>query len=191
MAVIAPEAREAMRQHAALEVGAQLLVDVAALARALDLAERFGDGVRADEEFASLAPSNRLRVKLQSTLASSRFSKERALMPTSEQSSSLPESLWAAVQRMVEGFHPRRIVLFGSHAWGHPGPDSDFDLLVLVRGVDDVRQLAGRIRGALRGIPAAFDIIVRDEDAWRKWANDPLTMEYHVEHDGKVLHDAG
>ena len=74
---------------------------------------------------------------------------------------------------------------------GHPGPDSDFDLLVLVRGVDDVRQLAGRIRGALRGIPAAFDIVVRDEDAWRKWADVPLTMEYHVEHDGKVLHDAG
>ena len=113
------------------------------------------------------------------------------MTPPSDMISMLPDSLREAVARVVKLFHPRRVVLFGSHAWGHPQPDSDFDLLVLVRGVDDVRGLAGRIRGALRGIPAAFDIVVRDEEAWRKWAQTPLTLEYRVEHNGRVLHDAG
>ena len=113
------------------------------------------------------------------------------MMKSFDALSLLPDSLREAVRRVVERFQPRRVVLFGSHAWGHPGPDSDFDLLVLVRGVEDVRRLAGRIRGTLRGIPAAFDIVVRDEDTWQKWAQTPLTLEYRVEHDGKILHDAG
>src|SRR5438270_666544 len=31
---------------------------------------------------------------------------------------------------IVEKFHPRRIVLFGSHARGDAGPDSDLDLMI-------------------------------------------------------------
>ena len=113
------------------------------------------------------------------------------MKPSGDTLSLLPDALREAVQRVVNGFAPRRVVLFGSHAWGHPGPDSDYDLLVLVRGEEDVRRLAGRIRRALRGIPAAFDIVVRDVDVWQKWAQTPLTLEYRVEHDGEILHDAG
>jgi predicted nucleotidyltransferase len=29
-------------------------------------------------------------------------------------------------------FNPRKIVLFGSHAWGTPAPDSDVDMLVIL-----------------------------------------------------------
>ena len=36
------------------------------------------------------------------------------------------------VRRLVEAFHPERIYLFGSHARGEAGPDSDYDLLVVV-----------------------------------------------------------
>jgi predicted nucleotidyltransferase len=35
-------------------------------------------------------------------------------------------------QRLGREFHPERVVLFGSHAWGEPGPDSDIDLLVMM-----------------------------------------------------------
>jgi predicted nucleotidyltransferase len=102
----------------------------------------------------------------------------------------LPDALRTAIERLVARFAPRRVVLFGSHAWGRPDTGSDFDLLVLVRGGGDVRRLAGRMRGALRGIAAAFDIVVRDEDVWRRWANVPLTLEHRIEHEGKVLYDA-
>ena len=36
------------------------------------------------------------------------------------------------VDRLVAAYRPERVYLFGSHARGEPGPDSDFDLLVLV-----------------------------------------------------------
>jgi len=34
------------------------------------------------------------------------------------------------VQRIVERFRPRRVLLFGSYAYGEPTPDSGVDLLV-------------------------------------------------------------
>jgi uncharacterized protein len=36
------------------------------------------------------------------------------------------------VRRIVEQFHPERVILFGSHARGDAGPDSDVDLLVVM-----------------------------------------------------------
>ena len=43
---------------------------------------------------------------------------------------------WAAIQSVVDqivaGFHPQRIILFGSYAYGTPKPESDVDLLVVM-----------------------------------------------------------
>jgi predicted nucleotidyltransferase len=36
------------------------------------------------------------------------------------------------VRRLVEAYEPERIYLFGSKARGDAGPDSDFDLIVIV-----------------------------------------------------------
>jgi uncharacterized protein len=36
------------------------------------------------------------------------------------------------VQQIVLGFHPQRIILFGSYAYGTPRPESDVDLLVVM-----------------------------------------------------------
>lgn len=34
-------------------------------------------------------------------------------------------------QKIVKEYHPEKIILFGSYAWGKPGSDSDVDLLVV------------------------------------------------------------
>ncbi len=34
--------------------------------------------------------------------------------------------------RIVQDFHPERIILFGSYAYGNPTPDSDVDILVVL-----------------------------------------------------------
>ncbi len=36
------------------------------------------------------------------------------------------------VRRLTEAFQPERIYLFGSKARGESGPDSDYDLLIVV-----------------------------------------------------------
>ncbi len=43
--------------------------------------------------------------------------------------------VWA-VRRLVESFHPECVYVFGSHARGTPGPNSDIDLMLVVRDTD-------------------------------------------------------
>ncbi|HYA02263.1 MAG TPA: nucleotidyltransferase domain-containing protein, partial [Syntrophobacteria bacterium] len=45
---------------------------------------------------------------------------------------SLPAVLTEIVSRLVNAYEPERIYLFGSHARGEEGPDSDLDLIVIV-----------------------------------------------------------
>ena len=93
-----------------------------------------------------------------------------------------------ATTRIVQQFHPRRIVLFGSRAWGDPAEESDYDLLVLVEEDADARRLSGEMSWALRDLPASFDLIVRTVSAWREWSERPLTLERRIERDGAELH---
>ena len=51
-------------------------------------------------------------------------------------------------RRIVERFHPEKVILFGSHARGNARPDSDLDLIVVmesdkpfVKRTTEVRQL--------------------------------------------------
>ncbi len=53
------------------------------------------------------------------------------------------------VQRIVEAYAPDKIILFGSHAYGVPGPDSDFDLLILKETTDQPRERWFQVRKAL------------------------------------------
>jgi predicted nucleotidyltransferase len=63
---------------------------------------------------------------------------------------------------LVRQFQPKRIVLFGSHAWGTPTPDSDVDLLVVLPFEGKVWRMALAIREKVHpGFP--LDLLVRTE----------------------------
>jgi predicted nucleotidyltransferase len=69
----------------------------------------------------------------------------------------------AFVGRIAAGFTPRRIILFGSYAFGNPTEDSDVDLLITrQRWSMSPLTAAGRMRIEL-GVPFAMDLIVRSE----------------------------
>jgi len=53
------------------------------------------------------------------------------------------------VRRIVSGFDPESIILFGSHARGDAGPDSDVDLLVVMSYLGSKREKQLEIRLAL------------------------------------------
>ena len=58
-------------------------------------------------------------------------------------------------------FHPERVVLFGSHARGENTPDSDVDLLVVMRHAERKGfQMASKIRMQIR-YPFPMDVLVR------------------------------
>ena len=92
------------------------------------------------------------------------------------------------VRRIVRRFHPERVILFGSHARGEAGPDSDVDLLVVmpVEGLKHKKQV--QIRVALHDIRVPKDIIVTtpEDFEWRKEI--PGTIEYPAAREGRVLY---
>ena len=92
------------------------------------------------------------------------------------------------VRRIVRQFHPERVILFGSHARGEAGPDSDVDLLVVMpfQGLKHHKQV--EIRVALHDIRLPVDIIVTSPEdfAWRQKVVG--TIEYPAVKEGKVLY---
>jgi predicted nucleotidyltransferase len=68
---------------------------------------------------------------------------------------------------IAEEFHPDKIILFGSYAWGTPHKDSDVDLLVVMPAYNQHTQ-AVRILWRLAA-PFPVDLIVRTpkEMKWR------------------------
>ena len=99
----------------------------------------------------------------------------------------------AAIRRLAaeiaEKFHPEKIILFGSHAYGEPHEDSDVDLLVVMPTRNMISQSA-RIRLAINQVLFPLDLIVRTpkELKWRIEEGDWFLRE--IVGNGKVLYEA-
>jgi predicted nucleotidyltransferase len=94
------------------------------------------------------------------------------------------------VGRIVERLHPRRVILFGSYAGGHPTPDSVVDLLVeMETPLSNVEQ-AVEIRRAV-DLPSPADLLVRTpgQIAERLAVGDVFLREVLAK--GIVLYEAG
>jgi predicted nucleotidyltransferase len=65
-----------------------------------------------------------------------------------------------AKRRIVRGFRPERIVLFGSQARGEADEDADLDLLVVMPDGTDVAQTGRAIRAALADLGIGKDVFV-------------------------------
>jgi len=93
------------------------------------------------------------------------------------------------IRRIVRRFHPERIILFGSHARGEAGPDSDVDLLVVMSITGSKRKKQLEIGVALHDLRVPTDIIVTtpEEFAWRKEI--PGTIERPAALEGTVLYE--
>ncbi len=72
------------------------------------------------------------------------------------------------VRRIVRRFQPERIILFGSHARGEAGPDSDVDLLVVMPVKIPKHRQQVQIRVALHDVGIPKDIIVTTPEAARE-----------------------
>jgi predicted nucleotidyltransferase len=92
------------------------------------------------------------------------------------------------VKRIVQQFDPEQVILFGSHARGDAGPDSDVDLLVVMPVKGSRLEKGVEIRLALREFLGPMDILVTTpaDFAWRK---DVVgTIEWPAAREGKVLY---
>ena len=92
-------------------------------------------------------------------------------------------------QQIVEAFHPEKIILFGSRAYGKPRGDSDIDLLVIMPYEGSHRAQAVRIHNHLN-VLAPMDIVVRtpEEVQERIEMGDQFMREIVAR--GKVIYEA-
>ena len=100
-------------------------------------------------------------------------------------------ALAEAVRRIVSAYQPERVYLFGSVARGDAGPDSDYDLLVVVP--DDASPERRRSRlgyEALRGTGTAADVVVCTRSYFDHRRTLKASLPGTVLREGRVLHGA-
>lgn len=95
------------------------------------------------------------------------------------------------VRRLVDAFQPERVYLFGSKARGDAGPDSDYDILLVVpESPDPPYRRAQRAQDMLWGIWTAADVLVltREEFDSRRYV--PTSLAATVLAEGRLLYAA-
>ena len=70
------------------------------------------------------------------------------------------EAIDDTVRQIAEKFDPKQIILFGSYAYGHPRPESDVDLLVVMETPLKQSKQARQIRQAIN-YNYGLDLLVR------------------------------
>jgi predicted nucleotidyltransferase len=85
---------------------------------------------------------------------------------------------------------PARVVLFGSHARGDAGPDSDLDFLVIEREVPDRHAEMVRLGREVRSLGVPVDIVVVSELYAAEWANVKNSIVHAALTEGRELDSA-
>ena len=91
-------------------------------------------------------------------------------------------------RQIVDNFHPHKVILFGSYAYGQPNADSDVDLLVIMPFTDRESAKAIEIRKKIETV-LPLDLLVRTPEKVReRIALEDFFMR-EITEQGKVLYE--
>jgi len=96
----------------------------------------------------------------------------------------------AVAQKIGKQLQPKKIILFGSYAYGHPNADSDVDFFIITPSRKRPVERAVIVSRLLHPRPFPVDILVRTPQEVRKRLTSyfcPFTQE--VMKKGKVLYE--
>lgn len=95
------------------------------------------------------------------------------------------------VKRLQREFAPERIYLFGSQARGVAGPDSDYDLMVVVaRRTAPMHKLAQRAHALLWDLGVAADVLVWSREEFDSRVHLRASLPSLVLDEGRLLYAA-
>ena len=95
-----------------------------------------------------------------------------------------------AGRRLAAAAPGARVILFGSHARGEAGPDSDVDLLVVEPRVDDRFAEIVRLQRVLAPLRLPADVVVVSSRHVDEWGGVTNTMLHDALREGRVLAEA-
>ncbi len=90
---------------------------------------------------------------------------------------------------IVERFRPKRIMVFGSHARGEAGPDSDLDLFIEMDTARRPPERAIEVSEAFGLRPWPMDIVVYTPEEVRRLRHVSGTLLSVMEKESKVLYE--
>ena len=94
------------------------------------------------------------------------------------------------VGRILAVAEPERIILFGSAASGSMTRDSDVDLLVIERGIEDQREESIRLREALGGIDMPIDVFAMTAERFEETKGVIGGLAYPANKNGRGIYEA-
>ena len=102
---------------------------------------------------------------------------------------SIDKKLKEITSKIVREHQPEKIILFGSYAWGNPGPDSDVDLFVVKKTDRSSREVAREISRSIFPRPFPLDILVyTPSEIEKKIKEDRNLFIEDIINNGKILY---
>ena len=99
----------------------------------------------------------------------------------------LPKGL---LDNIVSHLNPQKVILFGSRVNGESGPDSDWDLMIVVDDSTTQKDVNWRIMGNIRrGIRGAVDLIPVRESTFRDRSEIIGSLPSIAAREGVVVYD--
>lgn len=93
------------------------------------------------------------------------------------------------VRRIVDVVNPKKVILFGSYAYGKPTKDSDLDILIIMDSKLPRYKRSSLIYKALAGILIPKDIIVYTPEEVEEWSDVPQAFVTTALTKGKVIYE--
>ena len=93
-------------------------------------------------------------------------------------------------RQIVQQFHPQKVILFGSYAYGQATEDSDVDLLVVMDTDESPLHVAANIAAAIEH-PFPLDIVVRTPVEFASAVHRKGVFATEVATKGITLYEAG
>lgn len=100
-----------------------------------------------------------------------------------------PDKISDIVKKIVSGYNPDKIILFGSYATGNPNEDSDLDLFVIKETDLPRPQRTVQVRKMIYGSMVPIDLIVYTPKEIDESRNNRFGFVYEVLNKGKILYE--